>query len=236
MLCRNSFSTEIDNMPSEKSIFRDLSSTRIEEVNKNKTSNMYKKGTTTFLQGNPSYGIFEVLSGKVKVTRVNIDGEETILKIADMGAILGHRCLFDDATYSVSAQTLEDSRINFYDSNFIQKLSKEEPSIATNLMTYMSNEIYELETRIQSFARKNVRERLAELLIYLWDNFKSTGSDTRKVDLSLSRDEMASIIGVASETLIRLMSEFNNEGLIEKKGKFIYLLDQRRLKEYANIF
>ena len=91
------------------------------------------------------------------------------------------------------------------------------------------------EARSASLSQKNVRERLAELFLMLNKSYGVQELNRTKLDIKLTREEIASMVGTANETVIRFISEFKDEGLIEQDGKTIYILDEKKLLEYANL-
>lgn len=219
-----------------KSIFCELEKIALEGVSKNKVMNTYKKGNTIFFQGNPPFGLYCINSGKVKISKIGNDGKESIIRIAQPGDVLGHRSLFSHENYSATATTLEDAAICFIDKKYIYKAIQEQPTIALQLIQKLSQEMGAAEAKSASMFQKNVRERLAELFLVLTKTYGVKEEDDRiRLDIKLTREEIASMIGTASETVIRFISEFKEEGLIEQEGKIIFILDEDRLLEFANI-
>lgn len=217
-------------------IFCELESASIDDVSEHKVVNGYKKGQTLFVQGNPPYGMYCVSKGNIKITQVGEDGKESIVRIATAGDVLGHRSIFTDQFYHATATAMEDANVCFIDKKYILKLVQKEPSVACNLISKLGRDLGAAEHRISSFYQKNVRERLAELLLLLKESHGVKEADGRiRLNIKLTREEMASIIGTASETLIRFMSEIKQEGYIEQDGKTIYITDEEGLLDFANI-
>ncbi len=221
----------------EKGIFCKLKDMELQEINKNKVTNIYKKGQTLFFQGNPPYGLYCMSSGKVKVSKIGNDGKESIVRIAVAGDILGHRSLFTHDYYTATATALESSTICFIDKKYIHKAIEENPLISTNIIEKLCIDLGVAEKKVASLFQKNVRERLAELLLLLKESYGIEEEEQRwKLNIKLTREEMASMIGVANETLIRFMTEFKDEKLIEQQGKIIYIIDEKRLIEFADLY
>lgn len=218
-----------------KGIFCELEKIALSEVNENKVTNTYKKGNTIFFQGNPPFGLYCVNSGKIKVSKIGGDGKEAIIRIACPGDILGHRSLFSNESYNATATTLEDAVICFIDKKYIYQAIKENPSIALQIIQKLSVEMGSAESKTASMSQKNVRERLAELFLSLMKTHGIQEADRTRLDIKLTREEMASMIGTANETVIRFITEFKDEGLIEQEGKTIFVLDEKRLLEFANL-
>lgn len=218
-----------------KGIFCQLEHEELAEVNNHKVVNLYKKGQIIFHQGNPPFGLYCISTGKIKVTKVGNDGKESIVRLATGGDVLGHRSLFSNENYSASATALEDTTICFLDKKFILQAIQEQPSIALNIIQKMSRQMGMAEAKSAAMFQKNVRERLAELLLSLGKSYGVKGSEGIRIDIKLTREEIASMIGTASETVIRTMGEFKEEGMIKQEGKVIILADEAALLEEANL-
>lgn len=216
-------------------IFCNLEGMALKDVSNHKITNTYKKGQTLFHQGNPSFGLYCVSNGKIKVSKIGNDGKESIVRIADEGDVIGHRSLFSNESYTATATALEDSTVCFLDKKYIIDAIHNHPDIALNIITQLSHEMGQAEGRAASMFQKNVRERLAELLLNFKETYGEKEGNRIKLNIKLTREEMASIIGTANETVIRFFSEFKEEGIIEQEGKTIYIIDEEKLLEFANI-
>ncbi|MGE3610256.1 MAG: Crp/Fnr family transcriptional regulator [Bacteriovoracaceae bacterium] len=220
----------------DKGIFCDLEKAALSEVSESKVMNSYKKGQTIFFQGNPSFGLYCINKGKVKVSKIGADGRESIVRIAGPGDVIGHRSLFSDENYAATATVLEDAAICFMDKKYILKALEAEPTIALNLIERLSKEMGKAEARSAALSHKNVRERLAELFLMLMKSYGETEKDGRtRLDIKLTREEIASMIGTANETVIRFISEFKDEDIIEQEGKTIFIKNENKLLEFANL-
>ncbi len=218
-----------------KGIFCELESLALKDVGQNKVMNTYKKGHDIFLQGNPPIGLYCINSGKIKVSRMGPDGKESIIRLAGPGDVLGHRSLFGHENYAATATTIEETTICFIDKSYIFNAIKKEPSIAFQLMQKLSHEMGSAESRNASMAQKSVKERLAELLLTLKTSYGVSDGEKTRLEIRLTREEMASMIGTTVETTIRFMSELKDEGMIEQSGKVIYIIDEKSLLECANL-
>lgn len=216
-------------------IFCGLNIPELHEVDEHKVTNTFKRGQTLFVQGNHPYGLYCVSKGNIKVTKVGGDGKESIVRICTGGDILGHRSLFTDEHYSATATAVEDTTVCFLDKKFIMKAIEERPSVALAVIAKLSRDMGAAENKVTSFHQKNVRERLAELLLLLKESHGEKLADGRtKITLRLTREEMATMIGTANETLIRFMSEFKEAGLIDQEGKTLFITNEKELIEWAN--
>lgn len=219
----------------DKGIFCDLESDELNDLSQHKVTNKYKRGQNLFFQGNPSMGLYCISSGKIKLSRVGNDGKETIIRIAGPGDILGHRSLFSHENYEASATVLEDSSICFLDQSYINVALKKNPEIALRIIEKLSRDLGLAEKRNSSLYQKNVRERLSELFLDFVQNYGVEDNNRIKLNIRLSRDEIASLIGSSHETVIRLISEFKEEGIVEVEGKSIFVTNTDKLRQFANL-
>lgn len=220
----------------QKGIFCDLTQNELADVSSHKVNNTYKKGQNLFIQGNHPFGIFCVSSGNIKLTQTGVDGKESVIRIVTGGDVIGHRSLFTSEHYMASATAMEDSVVCFLDKKYIMKVIQETPSVAQNLIAKLSREMGAAERKLSSLHQKNVRERLAELLLILKESHGEKREDgSFFINLKLTREEMATMIGTANETVIRFISEFRSAGLIEQEGKFIVIKNEPELIEWAAI-
>ena len=236
-LTQKNQSSSCESCPSRsEGIFCSLGSEELQEVAEHKISNKYKKGQTLFVQGTHPYGLYCISKGNIKLSKIGSDGKESIVRIAGKGDVLGHRSLFTQDHYSATATAMEETEVCFIDKKFIMKVISEKPSVSLNIINKLSRDMGAAEERISSLHQKNVRERLAELLLILKESHGiKTDSGSWRLDLKLTREEMATMIGTANETLIRFMTEFKNEGLIAQDGKVIYILKEEELINWADL-
>ncbi len=217
-------------------IFCELEGLALQDVSKHKVINNFKKGQTLFIQGNHPYGLYCINTGNIKVTKVGPDGKESIVRICKGGDILGHRSLFTDDFYSATATALEDSSVCFIDKKFILKVIESQPTVALNIINKLSTDMGKAEGKVASYHQKNVRERIAELLLIMKEGHGTKLDNGEwRLDLKLTREEMATMVGTASETLIRFISEFKEEKLIRQEGKIIYITNEEELVDWANL-
>jgi CRP-like cAMP-binding protein len=211
-----------------------LGSKAIEDLSQHKVRNTYKKGQNLFIEGSHPFGVFCISSGNIKVTKSGKNGSESIVRIAKIGDFLGDQSLFSGDQYKVTATAIEDTGVCFIDSKHILNIIKKEPTVAMKVIERISKKMGSAEENLSSFHQKNVRERLATLLIQLKEEHSEKELDGRfRITLKLRRDEMATMIGTASETLIRFITEFKQADLIEQVGKTIFIKNLKELEKWA---
>lgn len=219
----------------DKCIFFGLKTPILDQISSKKVLNFYRKGQTIYLQGNPAFGIYCIKSGKIKISKVGNEGKEIIIKIAGAGDVLGHHNLYSNEPFSATATVIEDAKVCFIEKKFIQEKVMTEQTISINLIKRFSEEITAFENRSITMSHKNVRERLAELLVELKNTYGVSEDGRVKLNIKLTREEIASMVGTANETIIRFISEFKDEGILEQQGKVIYIMNFDKLLQTANL-
>jgi len=220
----------------DKGIFCSLENESLTDVSDHKVTNTFKKGQTLFVEGNHPYGIYCISKGNIKLTKLSNDGKESIIRVVKSGDVLGHRSLFMDKCYAATATAMEDTEVCFIDKTFILKLMSDKPKVALSLIGQLSKDLGDSESKLSSLHQKNVRERLAELLIILKENHgEDLGKNRFKITIKLTREEMATMIGAANETLIRFITEFRENNLISQEGKYLIIEDEDALYEWAGL-
>lgn len=213
----------------------DLDREAVKDCNEHKTTNFYKKGQVIFYEGNQAFGLYCIFSGRVKIYKTGVDGRQQIVRIAGPGDLLGYRSLFADEPYHATAEALEEASICCVDRNAFFPVLSKNPKLALNIIRKLSRELRAAEDLATSIAHRSVRERMAELLLMLKETYGKPGKKGTRIDLQLSREELAEMIGITQETAIRLLSEFRTDGLIEVKERDITILNPKALLDTANL-
>jgi CRP-like cAMP-binding protein len=215
------------------SIFKDLTTDQLDSVHYGKGSSLYKRGNIVYHEGHRINGFYCVQDGIIKIYKTGIDGKEQIIRFAKAGDIIGFRSVLSKELACTTAKVIEDSVLCFIPSENLFQLVKENSTFSMQLMQLTCRELGEANNFITDIAQKTVRERLAEILLILMDTF---GLDQDKVlKISLTREEMANMVGTATESVIRLLSEFKLDNLIDLHGRKISLLDLPGLRKIANM-
>ncbi len=195
-----------------------------------------KKNQSDYLQGqyiihenDPIIGIYFVQKGKVKIFSSGLNGTPQIVRLVQAGDSLCFRGL-GRTTYFTSSVTLEDSLICFFESNdFMQVCNSSQLSMY--LISYLGNELEIAEKRLKYLMQMNVREKTAEALLFMKKSFNVNKNN--ELNVYMSRKDIAAIAGTSEELIIRQLSEFEKEKLIERRdhGSKIALLDENRLNQ-----
>lgn len=196
-----------------------------------KTSYTIKKGEPIFEEGESTNGVYCIKDGVCKMTKLSANGKDQIVKLVKPGELLGQRSMISEEPANLSAIALEDMEVCFVPKSEIMQFFNQNNQFSMNLMKTICGDLKEADDHMVSMAQKSVKERLAETLIYLEDNFGK--NDDGSLRIQLSREELAGMIGTATESCIRLLSELNKSGHISLEGKKISILDKNKLKRLA---
>jgi len=211
---------------------------QVELISKAKSCVHYKKGQVIFYEDNLAQGVYCLSAGVVKLVKSSEDGREQIIRFSQRGEFLGYRALIAEEPFVASAECVEDTVACFIPRDPFMQVLSQNPKINSEMMKSLCHELGIADEKIASLAHKTVRERLAETLLLLHKTFeedaKGDGDDTM-IHIALPREDIANIVGTATETLIRLPSEFNKENLIELKGKRIRIVDEKKLERIASM-
>lgn len=209
------------------SVFCTLKRNELESLNQYKTSLSMKKGSVIFYESNQPAGLYCVHEGKVKVFKTTDKGDTQIIRLAKDGDIIGYRSLLGNEPYKGTAETLEDSTICFIPRNFIYELLAKNIDLSMKIMASMAKELNNAQQKTLDILYKSSRERLAESLILLHETF---GADPNGfIRIRLTREELASITGMVHETVVRILHDWEDEGLIALDKKMIRINDLQQL-------
>ena len=196
-----------------------------------KTSFTIKKGDTIFSEGEQVNGIFCIKDGVCKLSKLSQNGKEQIIKLVTKGELLGQRSMISDEAVNLSAVALEDMEVCYIPKTDVMGFFDTNNEFSMNVMKNICGDLKESETHTISMAQKTVKERLAETLVYLESTFGK--NEDGSLHIQLTREELAGMIGTATESCIRLLSDFKKLGLIDLSGKKITILELNKLKKLA---
>ena len=187
---------------------------------------LYKKGEQLFQEASTPRGVYCIHQGMVKIYKRGDEGKEQIIHIAKAGEMVGFRAMFTEEPYKVGAEALEESNICFICKEDFLSLMDTNPVLRNGIIKELSKELADRADFITNMAQKSVRERLAFTMLILMDVYD-------KQPINLSREDLANFVGTATETLIRLLKDFKEEGIIEVQTRKIFVLKRERLLQIA---
>jgi CRP/FNR family transcriptional regulator len=187
----------------------------------------YKKGEMLFDEGEEVKGIYFIYKGKVKVHKKWGDNKEMIVRFAGEGDIVGHRGLGKSNIYPVAATTIEKTSACYIDLGLFESSLKVNFELMYKLLMFYAEELQESEKNMRNLAHMPVKGRIAYALLKLRDRFGLR--EEGFINISLSRQDLASFAGTTYETTSRVMTELVQEGLLQFDGKEIVILDDKSL-------
>jgi len=215
------------------SIFRHLSPEELAKIPVDRDPDFYRRGTVIYSEGNRINGFYYVQGGIIKTFKTGIDGREQIIRFAKKGDIMGFRSTITRERACTTAKVIEDAYISFIPADVVLEFVRNNGNFALEILRIACKELGEANDYITDIAQKTVRERLAEVIIHLRKDFDLDNENC--LQINLTREEMANLVGTATESVIRLLSEFKNDGLIELHGRKIKILDERTLFRIAHM-
>ena len=196
-----------------------------------KTSYTIKKGEPIFEEGEVTNGIYCIKDGVCKLSKLSDNGKDQIVKLVKPGELLGQRSMISDEPANLSAIAFEDMEVCFIPRSEVMQFFNENNQFSMNVMKTICEDLKGADDHMVNMAQKTVRQRLVETLIYLEETFGK--NEDGSLHIQLSREELAGMIGTATESCIRLLSELNKSNLIELNGKKIFITDKNKLKRFS---
>lgn len=204
----------------------------LEELAQNRQTTIYKKKQVVFSEGSYPHEIFFVVTGKIKLYKTNMDGKEYITDLLGDGDFMGHLAMLENTKHNESAMIMEDSEITRISRDDFFQIIHQNRDVATQFIKLLSNNIKEKEERLLQLAYSSVRQRVADALLLLKERYqKEVGG---QFSINITRDDLANIVGTATESLIRTLSDFKEEGLVAVSGSKITIVDVEKLKKVGS--
>jgi CRP/FNR family cyclic AMP-dependent transcriptional regulator len=192
----------------------------------------YKKKQVIYAEGQHPNKLYYIQTGKVKIFKTSDTGKELITGLLSAGDFFGYTPLIENVVYEEFAETLEESSIRVIPRKEFEELLTNNQEIALKVIKLLANNIAEKEQQLVALAYHSLRKRVADALLTLKKKYAKEGDEL--FSMSISRDDLANIAGTATESLIRTLSDFKNEKLIEIKDGKITLLEEKKLLNLFN--
>ncbi|MFM1877371.1 MAG: hypothetical protein RLZZ241_237 [Bacteroidota bacterium] len=211
-----------------------MSKEELKAVSDSKVSRTVKKGEVIFGEGEKLGGIYCVRDGVSKLAKLSPNGKDQIVKLASKGEVLGQRSVVAEEHSNLSATAVNDMEVCFVPKEAIMSSLHRNPDFTYEVLRHMAHDLREADDVIVNMSQKTVKQRIAEALLYLKNRF---GEDSEGyLSLILSREDIANVVGTATESCIRILSDFRKEGLIKTSGKRMSILDERKLQDLVDGF
>lgn len=213
---------------------RAMSKEELKQVSDSKITKKVKKGDPLFNEGEKLNGVYCVRSGVTKLSKLSENGKDQIVKLATKGEVLGQRSVIAEEHTNLSATAVSDMEICFIPKTSITDTLNKNPNFTLEVLRHMAHDLKEADDVIVNMSQKTVKQRMAAAFLYLKNNF---GEDKEGyLRLNLSREDMANVVGTATESAIRIISEFKKNEWIATKGKRVRVLNEQKLMDLSEGF
>ncbi|HVX27353.1 MAG TPA: response regulator [Parafilimonas sp.] len=186
----------------------------------------YKKKQMLYTEGQRPKAVYYIKSGKIKTYKTNEDGKELITNIYSSGDFFGYTYVLEEISYKENAQVLEDAEIMHIPKDDFVALISGDSQVAKQFIKLIAHSVLDREESLLNLAYSSLRKKVAYQLIQMFEKFKTEGSNT----INLSRENLAQATGIATESLIRTLSDFKSEKLIDLQGSTITLINENKLR------
>jgi len=194
--------------------------------------NKYKKKQVIYTEGNHPIQLYYVLKGKIKTYKSNDDGKELVTELFSEGDFLGHIALLQGGLYKETAEAIDECELALIPKKEFEDLLKNSREVTNKFISLLAKNISEKENHLLNLAYNSLRKKVADALVALKNKYHFTTDEKFKIDIS--RENLATIAGTATESLIRTLSDFKSEKLIEIKDGYITITNERKLECMIN--
>ncbi len=208
-------------------LFRGLPAEQLEGLTTISVDKIVRRGESIFIEGDEGDGFYVLIAGRVKIFKISPEGKEQILHIFGPGEPFGEVPVFEGERFPASAEAMEDSRLFFFPREAFVGLIERNPSLALNMLAVLSRRLRRFTRLIDDLSLKEVPGRLAAYLLYLRERDRGA----RSLKLTITKGQLASLLGTIPETLSRILKKMNAQGLIETEGPQITILDREGLED-----
>ena len=191
-----------------------------------------KKKQIIYYEGDNILGVYLILTGRVKTIKLSEDGRELVTGMYGPDEYLGIHAMLSDDQYNETAEAIEDTSICLLPKDVVNHLLDNYTDIGQKFIKIVSSNLLDKEEQLLQLAYHSVRKRMAEVLLRLAK--QQNALDSTDPSIRISREDLASMAGMATETVSRTLGDFKDEGIIEKKGSVIQLIDFQKLTKMKN--
>ena len=203
----------------------------LKDLSKDRKIRLYKKKEVIYREGDYANYLYFISKGKVKCIKTDYYGKDLMNDMHQTGEFIGYLTLFEEGVYHETATAMENTEVAVIPKQDFLALIRQNRDDATKFIKMLSGSVKDKEKRLLQLAYAPVRERVADALLKL--KIKEGSGNDIQASLKMSREDLASIVGTAKESLIRTLSELKKEGLVEIDGQEIKILSESGLQKAA---
>lgn len=194
--------------------------------------NIYKKKQVIYSEGNHPLQLYYVINGKVKTFKTNDDGKDLVTELYSPGDFLGHVALLQSGVYKETAEAMDDTKLAVIPKKEFENLLNSNWEVAHKFISLLAKNVADKEAQLLNMAYNSLRKKVADALVTLKLKYHKPGNELFSIDIS--RENLATIAGTATESLIRTLSDFKSEKLIEIRDGHISILNEKKLAGLIN--
>ncbi|MEO5893753.1 MAG: response regulator [Ferruginibacter sp.] len=198
----------------------------------NSAVNSYKKKQLVYTEGNHPLRLFYIQKGKVKIFKTSDDGKELTLGLFGEGEYVGYTAILEGAVYKETAEAIEDTVVSIIDKEEFESLIRTNKKTAQQFTQLLAQNVTGREQQLVGIAYNSLRKRVAEALVLLQKKYSKNAEGN--FTIHISREDLAHIAGTATESIIRTLSDFKSEKLIDIREGSIIILNEKRLAALVN--
>ena len=204
----------------------------LQDLTADRNTNHYKKKQIIYTEGNHPNRLYFIQRGKVKTFKSNDDGKELTVGLFNEGDFLGYTALLEESVYKESAEAMDDTEVAIIPREEFDELMRNNREVTQKFIKMLARNITEKEEQLLGLAYNSLRKRVADALITLQNKYR-TEADVH-FSIHISREDLANIAGTATESLIRTLSDFKSEKLVDIKEGNIIILNEKKLAALLN--
>jgi CRP/FNR family transcriptional regulator len=213
-----------------------LTEPELERFNRAKVGRAYGVGEFIYHEGDPSTGIYCLESGLVAFRKYDVEGNATLMKFANPGHTLGYRSFLEGGNHITSAEAVKPSHVCFIEKAVVRDLLDYNPALGYQFLHRVAKDLGRATERFHQGNTLSVRDRFIHLLLILKGKYASAGQNGEiTIDLPLSRQDLAALVGTRPETLARTIRQMEDEGVAEFKGRHLHLPDPDALFDHIGL-
>lgn len=216
----------------ELSVLNDIADNELEIILSKLSEVKYKKNSLIFLEGEPGKFFYFIFKGLIKLSKVSNDGQEKIIQILKTNDIIGEVVLFDGGNYPTTAEVIEDCLLGRIKCSDFINIINNNPNIANNFLKVMSIRLRQAQRQIRNLALKDAYGRLASRLFKLSRDHGVENDKGIVIEINLSNQEIAKLVGTSRETVSRILNEFKRKNIIDINQQKITIINMKKLKSW----
>lgn len=201
----------------------------LQDLEKDRKTRTFKKKDVIYREGDFGSYVYKILQGKIKTYHINEDGKEFIHDLLKEGDFMGEKAMIQDLPRSEFAEALEETKLLLIPRDDFQKLIFNHREVASTFIKMIAKDLAEREYELMEIAYNTVRKRTADSLMKLFETY-AEGKENKEVSFEVARADLASMVGTATESVIRVLSEFKKDGFIEVNGSLIAIKEPEKIK------